>query len=60
MRRDQPKIIAVSTPNRRITRITQTRGIFSHHIQHRLNIRRRASDDAQDFTRRRLLLQAIR
>ena len=31
--------------------------IFGHRIQHRLNIRRRAGDDTQDFTRRSLLLQ---
>ena len=30
-----------------------------HRIQHRLDIRRRAGDDAQNFTRRRLLLQRL-
>ncbi len=34
-----------------------SRGIFRDRIQHRLNIRRRAGDDTQDFTRRSLLLQ---
>ena len=28
-----------------------------HGVQHRLNVRRRAGDDAQDFARRCLLLQ---
>ena len=37
--------------------VAQPRGIFCNSIQHRLNIRRRAGDDAQDFTRRSLLLQ---
>ena len=41
----------------RIVCITQPRGILRDHIQHRLDIGRRAGDDAQDFTRRRLLLQ---
>ena len=34
------------------------RGILRDDVQHRLDIRRRTGDDAQDFTRRRLLLQA--
>ena len=33
--------------------------IFGNRIQHWLNIRRRAGDDAQDLTRRRLLLQRL-
>src|SRR5215470_6099350 len=37
--------------------VTQPRGIFRDHVQHRLNIRRRASDDAENLTRRGLLLQ---
>ena len=38
---------------------SQSRAAFSAHcIKHRLDIRRRAGDDAQDFTRRSLLLQA--
>src|SRR5215475_1681948 len=57
MRRDKPILIAVSTPNGRIRCITQTSGVLSYYIQHRLNIRRRASNDTEDFTRRRLLLQ---
>ena len=50
-------IIAVNAPNHRIVRIAQPRRILGDHIQHRLNIRRRAGDDAQDLTRRSLLLQ---
>ena len=43
--------------NRTSSRITQPRGAFRDRIQHRLNIRRRAGNDAQDFTRRSLLLE---
>ena len=50
---------ADNTVNDCIGRITQSRGIFRHHIQHRLNVCRRAGDDPQDFTRRRLLLQRL-
>ena len=38
---------------------TQPGGIFCDHIQDRLDIRRRAGDDTQDFTRGRLLLQRL-
>ena len=43
--------------NHRVGCIAQSRGIFCDHIQHRLDIRRRAGDDAQDFARRSLLFQ---
>src|SRR5262245_21796228 len=42
-----------------IGRSTNTSSIFSNCIQHRLNIRRRASDDAQDLARCSLLLQRL-
>ena len=45
--------------NLRIGCVAQPRGIFGNGIQHRLDIRRRAGDDAQDFARRRLLLQRL-
>ena len=41
----------------RVICVAQPRRILRNRIQHRLNIRRRAGDDTQDFTRRRLLLQ---
>src|SRR5262245_43814623 len=59
MRRDKPIIIAVSTPNGRITCITQTCGVLSYYVQHRLNVGRRASDNTQDFACRRLLFQRL-
>ena len=45
--------------NHRVGCIAQARGIFCNDIQYRLNIRRRAGDDAQDLARRRLLLQCL-
>ena len=43
----------------RIVCVAQPRRIFRHHIQHRLDVRRRAGDHAQNLTRRRLLLQRL-
>ena len=42
-----------------IDRIAQPRGIFGDGVQHRLNVRRRTGDDAQNFTCRGLLLQRL-
>ena len=39
--------------------LAQPRRILCNGIQHRLNIRRRAGDHAQDLTRRGLLLQRL-
>src|SRR5215813_15053254 len=38
---------------------TNTRGVLGNCIQYRLNIRRRAGNDSQDFARRSLLLQRL-
>ena len=57
VRRRKPKLVAFHTPNLRIVCLTQPRRIFGDHVQHRLNIRRRAGDDTQNFTRRGLLFQ---
>src|SRR5215510_655983 len=43
--------------NQSVARITQPRRILSNSVQHRLNICWRTRNDAQNFTRRRLLLQ---
>src|SRR5262249_19506629 len=43
--------------NHRVGCIAQPRSMLGHSIQHRLDVRRRAGDDAQDFARRRLLFQ---
>ena len=45
--------------SRSIRCVAQPRGILRNHIEHRLDIRRRAGDDAENFTRRRLLLQRL-
>src|SRR5262245_6277487 len=42
-----------------VFRITQPRRVLSHDIEHRLDIRGRASDNAQDLARRGLLLQRL-
>ena len=39
--------------------LTQPRRTLGDRIKNRLNIRRRAGNDAQDFARRRLLLQRL-
>ena len=39
--------------------LAQSRGILCDYVKHRLNVRWRAGDDAQDFTRGRLLLQRL-
>ncbi len=49
--------IAVNPTDHRHRRVAEPRSVLRDHIQHRLNIRRRAGNHAQDFTRRRLLLQ---
>ena len=53
------KNVTLDAINLSIICVTQPRGILCNHIQYRLNIRRRAGDDAQDFARRRLLLQRL-
>ena len=53
------KIITIDAIDKGIACFTQPRGIFRDHIQHRLDIRRRAGDHAQYFTRRGLLLQCF-
>ena len=42
-----------------IGRVAQPSRILSNHIQHWLDVRRRAGDHAQDFARRGLLLQCL-
>src|SRR6185503_13374443 len=39
--------------------IAQARCVLRHHIQHRLDVRRRAGDHSQNLARRRLLLQSF-
>ena len=52
-----PSEITLDTNDLSISCVTEARRIFGDHIEHGLNVRRRASDDAQDLTRRGLLLQ---
>src|SRR5207248_2203893 len=47
----------VRAPDEHVFRATHARRILRDRVQYRLYIRRRAGDDAQDFTRRSLLFQ---
>src|SRR5262245_56356316 len=53
------QIIAVYSVNNRVVRPRNSRGVFGDSVQHRLNIRRRAGDDAQNLPRRSLLLERL-
>ena len=57
MRRDKPKFIAVSTPDRRIARIAESRGGLGDDVEDRLKVRRRAGDDAKNLIGGGLLFQ---
>src|SRR5215475_14241004 len=54
-----PKYISFDKPNVYVVRTAYPSGIPRDDIQHRLNFGRRTSDNAQDFTRRSLLLQGF-
>ena len=56
---DVPIGIIFDATNGDIGRPTNARGVFCNDIQYRLNIRRRAGDDTQNFARRSLLLQGL-
>ena len=51
------KDIAINAVHNGIGCATNTSSVLSNYIQHRLDIRRRAGDDAQNLARRCLLLQ---
>src|SRR5262245_36411677 len=53
------KGICLDAKNYSILSFTQPGRIFCDYVQHRLNVGRRAGNDAQDFTCRRLLLQRL-
>jgi hypothetical protein len=54
-----PKRFAFEAPDRGICSTAESRGTFGHDVHHRLEIRRRARDDAQDITRGGLLLERL-
>ena len=51
------ELVAINAMNHGVSCIAQPRGIFGNNIEHRLNISRRASNHAENFTGRRLLLK---
>src|SRR5262249_11517968 len=53
------KNVSVQTSDCGILSVTKLCCILHDHVQHRLNIRRRAGDDPQNFTRCSLLLQRL-
>ena len=55
----QMKHVAFDAKDARVVRPANTRRILRDHVQHWLDIRRRAGDYAQDFTRGSLLLQRL-
>ena len=55
----QSKYVSFNETNRCILRLAYPRGILGYSVQYRLDIGRRAGNDTQDFTRRRLLLQRL-
>src|SRR5215813_6677035 len=59
MRGYKPKLIIVSTPNCSVACVAQPCSVLCNHVEHRLNIGRRTSNDTQDLTRRGLLLQRL-
>jgi hypothetical protein len=59
MRGHQPKQITFNSKDLGVDRIAEVRGVLGHRVQYRLEIGRRARDDAQDLGGRRLLLQRL-
>src|SRR5262245_16088956 len=55
--RSDSKRVVVRQKDSRVIGAANFCGVFSHNIQNRLKVRRRAGDDAQDLARRSLLLQ---
>ena len=53
------KGITLDTLDLSISCVTEPRRVFGNHIEHRLNIGRRAGDDAKNLARRRLLFQRL-
>src|SRR5262245_26243637 len=54
-----PILAAFNTVNIDVGSLTESRGIFCNHVQHGLNVSRRAGDDPENFTRRCLLFQRL-
>src|SRR5262245_36881139 len=53
------KGITINAVNNSIACAANTSSVLSNYIQYRLDLARRAGDDAHDFTRRSLLLQRL-
>src|SRR5687768_9397396 len=55
----EPQDVTIKSKNLSVGCFTQPGGVLRDSIQYRLNIGRRAGNDAQDLTRGRLLLQRL-
>ena len=55
----KPNHVTIKAADNSVVCLTQPCGTLGDHVQYGLNIARRISDDTQDFTRRRLLLQCF-
>src|SRR5687767_11491190 len=53
------KHVSVNAEDHSIVCATHMGSVLRDYVQHRLDIRRRAGDDAQDFTRRGLLFEGF-
>jgi hypothetical protein len=60
MMRDDDQMVSARAPNDGIERLAQPGGTLCHGIEHRLNISRRARDNAKDLGRGRLLFMCLR
>jgi len=56
---DEAESIVVQPEDRGVRRLAQPSRALGHGVEHRLDVGRRAADDAQDLARRRLLLQRL-
>jgi len=57
---DEQKLLAVPAEDGGVERLAQAGGALRDGVEHRLDVCRRAADDAQDLAGRRLLLQRFR
>jgi hypothetical protein len=56
---DHGKNITIDATDKSVTRVAQSRGTLRDHVQHRLNIRRRAGDHPQNVASRSELFQGF-
>src|SRR5262249_40992875 len=55
----EPNHITIKAADKSVVCLSQPCGVLSYHVQHRLNVSRRACDNAQNLARSGLLLQRL-